>query len=793
MEQIKGKALKHNNRHSRFYTPLFVVAIVVLLASCKSTKLVPEDEQLLNKLEVTSDNPKVSEGDLMPSIKQKPNRKTLGLFRFHLSAYNLFHTKDTSKHPPKWFNRIGEVVGEPPEIYEPSLRYKSKKNLENYLQQRGYYDARVEDTLIVNKKNKKKVKLKYIIRTGEVYIINNLTYDITDPFVEDIILADTANSLLHEGMVFDSEKLLKERERIVNVMKNNGYYYFTSENIHYYADTTNTPHSVDVKLTIKKSFEADRYFLEEIFTPQDIKNVYFYINFDRGAYAVDKEKYLQSLDTVEYKGYYFLIDGEMKIRKDVILQANYIKPGQQYNKENVTSTQKHFASLGQFKLITINFQENKDQRKEVWNAENPYLDAHIYLSPSLRQSYSVTAEGTNSSGNYGLAGVVTYQNRNLLRGAEQFSTTLMGSLQTLTGTEEQEHLLNTFEFGAEIKLDVPKLMVPFQSERFVKQHDPETNFSLSFNHQNRPDYTRTLGNANFGYTWYSKNDNFRHSINPIEYYTVKIFDFDDGFRQQIDSLYIRYSFQNQLITAVSYDMLFNNQNIRKIQDYWYIWMNLETSGNLLRGLGSPLELQQNEANAYSLFDLEFAQYVKADVDLRYTQMIDKANSVVYRLYLGGGIPYGNSTQGLPFVKKYYIGGANSIRAWQVRTLGPGSYSGGALFNQIADMKLLFNLEYRFDIISFLEGALFVDAGNIWALDPSDDREGALFEFDRFYKEVALGTGLGFRMDFSFFILRFDFGMPLYNPAFPENERWLAEFDELNFNDFTLNFGIGYPF
>ncbi|HKK68104.1 MAG TPA: POTRA domain-containing protein, partial [Bacteroidales bacterium] len=191
MEQIKGKALKHNNRHSRFYTPLFVVAIVVLLASCKSTKLVPEDEQLLNKLEVTSDNPKVSEGDLMPSIKQKPNRKTLGLFRFHLSAYNLFHTKDTSKHPPKWFNRIGEVVGEPPEIYEPSLRYKSKKNLENYLQQRGYYDARVEDTLIVNKKNKKKVKLKYIIRTGEVYIINNLTYDITDPFVEDIILADT--------------------------------------------------------------------------------------------------------------------------------------------------------------------------------------------------------------------------------------------------------------------------------------------------------------------------------------------------------------------------------------------------------------------------------------------------------------------------------------------------------------------------------------------------------------------------------------------------------------------------
>ena len=213
----------------------------------------------------------------------------------------------------------------------------------------------------------------------------------------------------------------------------------------------------------------------------------------------------------------------------------------------------------------------------------------------------------------------------------------------------------------------------------------------------------------------------------------------------------------------------------------------------MRALGPTINLPTSSSNAYKIFDLEFAQYIKADIDARFYQKIDKHQNLVYRAYIGAGIPFGNSTQGLPFVKKYYIGGANDIRAWQVRTLGPGTYSGGTLFNQIADMKLLFNLEYRFDLIAFIKGALFIDAGNIWALDKSDDREGALFDPNKFYKEIALGTGIGLRFDFSFFILRFDFGMPLYDPSFPENERWLSTFDELNLNDFTLNFGIGYPF
>lgn len=770
------------------------MAIILLIASCKSTKLVGEDEYLLNVVEIQCDNPNIDESDLKASMKQMPNHKTLGFLKFHLWTYNLTHPKDTSKHPPKFIKRIGEVVGESPVIYKSSLHYKSLQNLENYLQKKGYYEFEINDSLIINQKDEKKASLKFKISAEQPYTIHSITYDIIDPFVKDIIIEDTSKSVVKSGDVFDMDLLLKERERILNQMKNNGYYYFGQSNIHYYADTTNYNSKVEIRLSIKKSFEADRYFLEEIFTRQRIKQVYIYVNFNRGKYSVEKEAYLQTLDTVYYKDFIFLVDGELKIKPEVILQANYIKPGDDYNQNEVKLTQKSLSALKQFKGISIQFKKSKDYRREVWNAENPFLDAHIYLSPLNRQSYTTEAEGTNSSGNFGIAGVFTYQNRNIFRGAEVFSTKFMGSLQTMPGTEDlEERLLNTFEFGTELKLDVPKLMLPLQSERFIKNHNPSTSFQLSFNHQNRPDYTRTLGNASFGYQWQSKNNFFMYRFNPIEYYTVKIFDFDQGFRDQIDSLYIRYSFENQLITAISWDMIFNNQNIKKTKNHWYIWTNLETSGNLMRALGPTFNLPTSSSNAYKLFDLEFAQYIKADIDARFYQEIDKHQNLVYRAYIGAGIPFGNSTQGLPFVKKYYIGGANDIRAWQVRTLGPGTYSGGAFFNQIADMKLLFNLEYRFDLIAFVKGALFVDAGNIWAIDKSDDREGALFNPNTFYKEIALGTGVGLRFDFSFFILRFDFGMPLYDPAYPENERWLSTFDELELNDFTLNFGIGYPF
>jgi len=346
-----------------------------------------------------------------------------------------------------------------------------------------------------------------------------------------------------------------------------------------------------------------------------------------------------------------------------------------------------------------------------------------------------------------------------------------------------------------MKLNIPKLMIPFyENYDFVKNHNPKTRISTSFNYQQRPDYTRTIGNASFGYFWKGgKNKHYTHFINPIEIYLVKIFDFNPDFQEQIENLYIRYSYENQLMSVFSYDLTFNNQNINKTRSFSYFWLNLETSGNIPNMIYKATEQEQIDG-AYNFIGVEFAQFAKADLDYRYYQIFNENQSLVYRGFFGIGLPYGNSIRGLPFIKKYFIGGANDIRAWRVRTIGPGSYSNPETnYDQIADMKIMFNLEYRFKLISFIEGAIFLDAGNIWAIDEKDDRPGAIFKWDSFYKEIALGTGFGTRFDFSFFIIRFDFGIPLYDPVYSENERWLGTFDTFELSDFTFNFGIGYPF
>ncbi|PID95432.1 MAG: hypothetical protein CSA94_01640, partial [Bacteroidetes bacterium] len=508
--------MKIQQPHSILLIGIVLLFLVVLMGGCKSTKLVGEDEYLLDKLTIECDKSELESKKLLTTMKQKPNRKMLGVYRFHLATYNLFHPKDTSKHPPKLITRIGNVVGEPPVIYEKALHDKSRKNLVNYLHKKGYYNAVVVDTMIVHRRNKKKANLSFKITAGEPYTINRISYDIIDPFIKDIVFADTVKSKIKSGDVFDLDKLLEERERVSHLIRNSGYYYFSSENIHYYADTILSGNVVNLTMTIKKSFEADRYFLQEIFTRQTIKNVYVYCNFNRGRFAVEKEAYLKTLDTVYYENLTLLVDGKLTIKPKVILQANYIETGEDYNVDNVVQTQKHLSSLKQFKGVNIQFSESPEYVKNAWDAENPWLDAHIFLSNTLRQGYSITAEGTNSSGNYGVAGVITYQNQNLFRGAEMFSTKLTGSFQTLAGDDEigEKQLLNTFEFGPEIRLDFPKLMLPLQSERFIKRHNPSTNIGLSFNHQDRHDYTRTLGNASFGYTWHSENGYFKHSVNP---------------------------------------------------------------------------------------------------------------------------------------------------------------------------------------------------------------------------------------------------------------------------------------
>lgn len=794
---------------------LIVVSFAILInTSCRSTKYVPEDKLLLADVSFNCTNSDIDFEELETTIKQKANRKALGI-RFYLMIYNSINPakeqareekrkiKEDQKNERRklkgkgekekiYFTRWLASIGEAPVIYDESAKDKTISTITSYLHAQSYYDAVVVDT---TKTKKKKIFLTYNITTGEPYLINKIIYDVIDPFVLNLIKLDTINSLVTTGCKFNTDELQTERERLVRMMKTNGYYYFTINNIHFYADTTLSPHNTELTIAIRKSFEEVNISDSEPFKSQTIRNVYIYPDYNPHLAAVNPTAYAALLDTITIDGLNIVYREELKIKPSVFLQSCFVKAGDRYSIENTEKTHSHLSNLKQFKLINIKLNASEDVFLD--SQKEKYLDAHIYLTPMLKQSYSLELEGNNTSGNVGMAGVISYSNKNLLKGAQILS--LKGSLAFQTIKSEGEiaktEFFNTLEYGGEVKLNIPKLMIPFyENYEFVKNHNPKTQISSSFNYQKRPDYTRSIANASFGYIWKGgKDKHITHYLNPLEIYSVKIFNFNPDFQQQIQNLFIKYSYEDQLLTVFSYDLMYNNQSLTKTKSFSYLWLNVETSGNLLNAAFKLAGTEQTDGS-YKVLGVEFAQFAKLDLDYRYYQVFDEKRSLVYRGYFGIGLPYGNSTKGLPFIKKYFIGGANDIRAWRVRSIGPGSYKNPAIsYDQIADMKLMLNLEYRFKLVSFINGAVFLDAGNIWAIDKKDNRAGALFDFYRFYKEIAVGTGFGTRIDLSFFIIRFDFGIPLYDPSFPDGERLFSAFKPFKVSNFTFNFGIGYPF
>ncbi|MCK4921601.1 MAG: BamA/TamA family outer membrane protein, partial [Bacteroidales bacterium] len=441
-----------------------------------------------------------------------------------------------------------------------------------------------------------------------------------------------------------------------------------------------------------------------------------------------------------------------------------------------------------FRSVNINF---KESQAEIDKGEKS-IDCEILLTPSILQSFTVEVEGTNSSGNIGAAGNLIYQHRNLFKGAENFDLRFKGALETLKESYSA-NFGNMVELGSEMRVSIPKFILPFKTDQFIKKFNPSTTVSVAYNFQRRPDYSRTIANISFGYNW--KGNRFlTHIINPIELNFVKIPYKSQKFIDWLEGKYIFYSYQPHLVSVSNYSLIYTNQNIQKSSDFQYLRLNLESAGNLLSTSFNLLDIETQGDN-YKLFNTEFAQYLRGDFDFRYYNVINDNNSVVYRLFAGAGIPYANSNA-LPFEKKYFSGGANSIRAWQVRNLGPGSYVEeitNTYPNKTADIKLEANIEYRFKLFWLLEGALFIDAGNIWAINSSDEREGALFTTNTFHKEIAVGTGFGTRFDFSFFVFRLDLGVKARDPILPDGQRWIIGNRKMNSDDFTVNIGIGYPF
>jgi len=505
-------------------------------------------------------------------------------------------------------------------------------------------------------------------------------------------------------------------------------------------------------------------------------------DFDQKRALLDFDSYLEGLKKLEYKEFEFYYDTKLRINPKVVSQSIYLLPGNLYNIEDVNQSYKHLSSLRIFQ--SVNFQFLEADPGDAVNRDYYQLDCYIHLSPSTLQSYTVELEGTNSSGNVGVAGNLNYLHRNLFGGAEAFNFRIKGAMESIKKSNDRG-LDKMVELGAETRLTIPQFLLPFRTENFIRKYNPKTNILIAYNYQDRPDYERSLANTTFGYNWQASRTMF-HVVNPFELNFVNMMWVSGTYWDQIKDTYLRHSYEDRLIVATNYTFIYNNQTLNKLTDYVYFRSTVEQSGNIITAANS-LFGTPNENGLYELFENEYAQYIKGDIDMRYYHIIDDKTNLVYRLFVGAAYPYGNSIA-IPFEKQFFSGGANGVRAWPVRDLGPGTFfdTTSVYPNKTADIKLEANVEYRFKLFWILEGALFLDAGNIWAIREEDDRQGALFRWNSFYNEIAVGTGAGLRMDFNFFVMRLDVGYKLLDPInYPRNYRPSKRPQ--------FNIAIGYPF
>ncbi len=767
-----------------------MMLLVIVASSCNPTKYVPKDETLLTDNHIIINRETVKKSEIIPYIKQKPNKQIFGA-RFHLGLYNLSNI-NKEKWPHGWLRNIGEE----PVIFDQYATTKSKDQIKSYLSSKGYFDGQVMETI---ETTNRKSQVYYNIDLKPAYTVRNLKYEIADTDLTDLIYFDSIYCMIERGKPYDFDILQAERSRLERFIRDMGFYNFSGENIYFRVDSTIGQRQVNIYYGIKKFLKLgpDNNPILVSHSQYRVQNIYIYPDYFPKEALAGGEEYQSSLDTIDYNGYHFITNlKKPSVKFDVIIQALYMKPGATFNVSNSERSQTHLMSLKTYRLVNIRYNEPDESKK--LSGEDKVLDCIIQLTPMSPQSFTVELEGTNSGGNLGGALNFIYQNKNLLHGAEQFSLKLKGAYEAFS--QSNTGIKSTREFGIETGLRLPSFLVPFiERERFIKKYNPTTTIQAAYDYQNLPVYTRTVANATFGYLW-KAGEYQTHMVNPLQLNLVKIPTIDPDYYKNVieKSSYLINSYKDVMILGGTYSYIFNNQKIKKSKDYWFLRFNAEAAGNLLRTIKkvSGAEMKSDATfSHFNIFRLPFAQFIRTDVDIRYNRIVNDVSSVVYRGFFGVGIPYKNSLA-MPFEKQYFEGGANGIRGWQVRSLGPGSYAAPETkyINQTGDIKIEANIEYRFKLFWILEGAVFLDAGNIWVFKEDLDRPGAQFKFSTFYNDLAVGSGFGMRYDMKFVLLRTDLGLKLRDPKYPDKSQWIFSRNNNSVSkNLALVIAIGYPF
>lgn len=735
------------------------ILVLLVLTSCSVGKYIPEGDYLLKDVSVTyGDSSKMlKEYDLKSYNQQLPNSKWFGA-KIPLKIYTLSGT-DTTRWTCKMFRKLGED----PVIFDSLKAKSSAEQMYQVIANAGYIHGTVTPIRHIDDK---KLSLEYAVTAGERYHIQNIERDIADPSIDSLLQQmDTDESLLYPGMPLDINLLNRERNRIATKLRDIGYYKFTKEDIRFRLDTLFAKTDADLTMHIKLHLENGRSVPEP-----------------HRQYHIGNIHYLPEQD------------GRYHFRRSFYSTNTLLVPGELYNDSHLKQTYSNFQRLSgvSFTSIQLRERENSDT-----------LDVYMTVNHSKPYSIGYDVEATNSAGDLGAAVSGTISHRNIFRGSETLSFKLRGAYEAITGLKGYEGH-NYIEVGAELKLSVPTFLLPFIDKRWAVRHGSNTEISLQYNLQNRPEFYRRVLTGAWRYRWYGKDKRIGHRFDLFEINYVYMPWMSQTFKEEyIDSIgrtnaILKYNYENLLITKLGYTYTYNSlgtaqQTYGKTAHTFKI--NVETSGNLLRAATALVHGKQNSDGQYTFCGIAYAQYAKFDFDYTKSLKLDQNNSLAWRINFGIAYPYGNSKI-LPFEKRYFAGGANSVRGWSVRSLGPGSYDGADrginFINQSGDLLLNLSLEFRAYLFWKLSGAFFVDAGNIWTLRDYRDQPGGQFRFDEFYQQIAMSYGLGLRMNLDFFILRFDAGMKAINPAHTGTDRYPIYHPRLS-RDFAFHFAVGLPF
>lgn len=760
---------------------LLLLLLLFLVGACSNMRYLQEGQQLYtgSKVRIEAEekinNKSEVASELERVIRPQPNNKFL-FWRTRLWFYNIAG-ESPSTRPGRW---IKNTIGRPPVLWEDFSVNRSVRLIENRLFNIGFFDPQIVYQI---KESEKKVSVGFSITLQRAYTIKEVLPMESKEAIAQQINESLEKSLLREGRPYQLAIIRQERERITNHLKDLGYYYFHPDFLLFRADTTVGDREVSLSLTLKPNIPDNALY------KYSIRNIHVNTN-----HALEDSS-TQYADTLYLENGMHLINNQNLFKSSTIQKAIFFEQGELYNTRDHDLTLNHLMGLGVFKFVNLRFSESQFQDKSS-------LDVRILLSPMQKKTIGAELRGVSKSTGFVGPGLsLSFTNRNFLSGAEHFSLSIDGSFETLLGQRQRD--ARSAEVGASAELSIPRFVAPFGLSDVSPLYIPRTRISLSFNFLNRTDaFSVSSIRSMYAYEWrQSVTSSYRYAPFVINIFSLG--NISDQYEQFFSrEVLLRRGLFEQFLLGSEFSYYWNTQLRGSRKHAWYFNYNLDLSGNVAYLLLDKLNLaSEQDEGGYGIFNQSFSQYTKTDFDVRYFLDLGHGRKIATRFIAGLGVSYGNSTT-LPYVKLFTTGGSNSIRAFHPRSLGPGSYSspdtllGSFDIYQSGDIKLEFSSEYRFRISNIFKGAVFVDAGNVWNRTERERASGGQFDSSEFLSQVALGTGVGLRMDFTFFLLRLDLAFPLAVP-YDDSSRYFQDINILDGswrkNNLLLNLAIGYPF